>query len=101
MCLIEAMSAGLLCIHPNYAALPETGLGLTWMYQWNEDINTHANNFYRVLEQGIRVMRDQREAIESDLRLQKIQVDRAHNWPSKVVEWTALLDSLVNSKEAE
>jgi len=94
LCLIEAMSAGLLCIHPNLAALPETGMGLTWMYQWSEDINIHANSFYQVLNQGIEVMRNQREAIEADLHLQKIQVDRVHSWKNKSFEWTALLNSL-------
>jgi UDP-glucose:(glucosyl)LPS alpha-1,2-glucosyltransferase len=96
LCLIEAMSAGLLCIHPNLAALPETSMGLTWMYQWSEDPNQHANSFYHVLQQGINVMRDQRDLIETDLRLQKIQVDRVHGWNHKAAEWTALLQSLAN-----
>lgn len=94
LCLIEAMSAGLLCIHPNHAALPETSMGLTWMYQWSEDINQHARGFYAVLDQGIQVMMNKREAIEGDLQLQKIQVDRVHNWKAKADEWTALLRSL-------
>jgi glycosyltransferase involved in cell wall biosynthesis len=96
LALIEAMSAGLLCVHPNYAALTETAMGLTWMYQWNEDFNTHANIFYSVLNQAITVMRNNKEEIQADLRLQKIQVDRVHNWGAKANEWTALLDSLKN-----
>ena len=92
--LIEAMSAGLLCIHPNLAALSETSMGLTWMYQWNEDANAHAGGFMQVLHQGIEVMRNQREAIEADLKLQKIQVDRVHGWNNKANEWKALLESI-------
>lgn len=92
--LIEAMSAGLLCIHPNLAALSETSMGLTWMYQWNEDANAHAGGFMQVLHQGIEVMRNQREAIETDLKLQKIQVDRVHGWNNKANEWKALLESI-------
>ena len=92
--LIEAMSAGLLCIHPNLAALSETSMGLTWMYQWNEDANAHAGGFMQVLHQGIEVMRNQREAIEADLKLQKIQVDRVHGWNNKTNEWKALLESI-------
>ena len=91
--LIEAMSAGLLCIHPNLAALSETSMGLTWMYQWNEDANAHAGGFMQVLHQGIEVMRNQREAIEADLKLQKIQVDRVHGWNNKANEWKALLEA--------
>jgi len=96
LCLIEAMSAGLLCVHPNYAALPETAMGLTWMYQWQEDINLHANAFYQVLSQAIKVVRNQRDELVNDLRLQKMQSDRAHNWKAKAAEWTALLDHLKN-----
>ena len=92
--LIEAMSAGLLCIHPNLAALSETSMGLTWMYQYNEDPNNHAGGFMQVLHQGIEVMRNKREAIEADLKLQKIQVDRAHGWNHKMNEWKALLESI-------
>jgi glycosyltransferase involved in cell wall biosynthesis len=94
LCLIEAMSAGVLCVHPNLAALPETSMGLTWMYQWQEDMNAHANAFYQVLQQAVNVIRTQREEICADLRLQKIQVDRVHNWKAKAAEWSALLQSL-------
>jgi glycosyltransferase involved in cell wall biosynthesis len=94
LCLIESMSAGVLCVHPNLAALPETSMGLTWMYQWQEDANRHANAFYQVLQQGINVIRTQYSDICSDLRLQKIQIDRVHNWNAKAAEWTALLQSL-------
>ncbi|NDD59349.1 MAG: glycosyltransferase [Chlamydiae bacterium] len=34
--LIEAMSAGLICVHPNLGALFDTSGGLTRMYQWQE-----------------------------------------------------------------
>lgn len=96
LCLIEAMSAGLLCIHPNLAALPETSMGLTWMYQWSEDINQHANTFYHVLAQGIDVMRNSADAIRQDLYLQKVQTNRTHNWDGKAQEWTGLLESIKN-----
>jgi glycosyltransferase involved in cell wall biosynthesis len=96
LCLIEAMSAGLLCIHPNIAALPETSMGLTWMYQWSEDKNQHASTFYHVLAQGVNVMRNNREQIKQDLYLQKVQTDRTHNWEGKAQEWTGLLESIKN-----
>lgn len=97
LCLIEAMSAGLLCIHPNLAALPETSMGLTWMYQWSEDAVAHAIEVYKLLHEAVEVMRNQRDAIEADLRLQKVQVDRVHNWKSRAAEWGVLLESLANA----
>jgi glycosyltransferase involved in cell wall biosynthesis len=51
--LIEAMSAGLLCVHPNYGALPDTSGGLTIMYQGDEDLNLHAQIFANTLNQAI------------------------------------------------
>jgi len=95
--LIEAMSAKLLCVHPNYGALTETAMGLTWMYQWNEDKNAHASNIYSILQQAINIFRTQREAIDADLHLQKIQTDRIHSWTNKAPEWTALLHSVVSN----
>jgi hypothetical protein len=92
--LIEAMSAKLLCVHPNLAALPETSMGLTWMYQWNEDKQSHAQQFFQVLHQAINVMTNERDKVKFDLDLQKVQVDRNHNWQGKALEWTALLESL-------
>jgi UDP-glucose:(glucosyl)LPS alpha-1,2-glucosyltransferase len=53
ICLMEAMSAGLLCVHPNYAALPETAANLTWMYQWHENQNAHAQIFYEMMKEAI------------------------------------------------
>ena len=98
--LIEAMSAGLLCVHPNYAALPETAMGLTWMYQWNEDKNQHASVFYNVLQQAINVVRDQKDLLANDLKLQKIQTDRVYGWHAKAAEWNALLESITRKIDA-
>jgi UDP-glucose:(glucosyl)LPS alpha-1,2-glucosyltransferase len=53
ICLMEAMSAGLICVHPNYAALPETAANLTWMYQWHENPNSHAQIFYEMTKEAI------------------------------------------------
>ena len=46
--LIEAIKSGLLCIHPNYGALPETAANATVMYDYNEDPATHANLAYAI-----------------------------------------------------
>lgn len=46
--LIEAIKSGLLCIHPNYGALPETAANATVMYDYNEDAATHANLAYAI-----------------------------------------------------
>lgn len=49
LCLIEAMAAGLSCVHSSLGALPETSRGLTYMYGYNENLNSHANIFASML----------------------------------------------------
>jgi glycosyltransferase involved in cell wall biosynthesis len=54
--LIESMSGRLMCVHPNFGALPDTSAALTTMYQMNENHNTHANIFYQYLDHAIQVV---------------------------------------------
>lgn len=54
--LIEAMSAGNLCVHPNYGALYETAANQTLMYQWNENPEKHAEIFIKELEKAIHLI---------------------------------------------
>jgi len=53
LCLIEAMSAGLSCVHSSYGALPETSGGITSMYSYEEDHNIHANKLFNTLQRCI------------------------------------------------
>jgi len=54
---MEAMSAGLACVHPNNGALYETAAGWTLMYQWHDDPHAHAAVFYRTVMTAIHVLR--------------------------------------------
>jgi hypothetical protein len=89
------MSAGLLCVHPNLGGLVETSMGLTAMYQWQEDIDAHAREFFSVLRHAVDLVRTRRDALSPSLELQKAQVDRVHNWKDRAKQWTALLESLL------
>ena len=53
LCLIEAMSAGLTCVHSSLAALPETSMMQTMMYTYSENMLHHANIFYANLHAAI------------------------------------------------
>lgn len=55
--LIEAMSAGCLCVHPNLAGLSDTCGSLTVSYQFDQDANVHANKFYHLLSHTIQTIR--------------------------------------------
>ena len=90
--LMEAMSAGLLCVHPNYGALPETAANWTNMYNWHEDLNTHAQIFYNVLDVSIQSIIDKTQT--NKLVHQKNYADAFYSWAPRLVEWRSLLESV-------
>jgi UDP-glucose:(glucosyl)LPS alpha-1,2-glucosyltransferase len=93
--LMEAMSAGLLCVHPNYGALYETAANLTMMYQWSADKNVHAGIFLRTLDRAIGLLKSDPESLQPGLALQQRYADAVHGWDQRTAEWDALLRSLV------
>lgn len=93
--LIESMSAGLVCVHPNYGALPETASRWTAMYQWNENPNSHASVFYQVLKSTINSY--ELPEFKSNLGIQKMCTDVFHNWTSRSSEWEALLTQVAQA----
>lgn len=96
--LMEAMSAGLLCVHPNLGALYETAGNWTNMYQWDEDINRHANLFFQVLDDAITNYWE--EGTQSRLNSQKAYSNVFYNWNVRAYQWEALLRSLINEPRA-
>jgi glycosyltransferase involved in cell wall biosynthesis len=98
LCLIEAMSAGLICAHSNYGALSETAANWTHMYQYSEDMNEHANIFYSVLKGAIEDVKNLDEAsYNSKILTQKAYADVFYNWELLQQQWLALLTSLENA----
>lgn len=91
--LMEAMSAGLLCVHPNYGALYETAAGWTTMYQWTEDLNQHAMAFYHVLDVAIQGLH--KAEIQSSLSAQAAFANINYSWAGRVPYWNTYLEGLV------
>ena len=54
--LIEAIKSQVICIHPNYGALPETSANATITYDFKDNLNDHANYAYSVAKQLVQVM---------------------------------------------
>jgi UDP-glucose:(glucosyl)LPS alpha-1,2-glucosyltransferase len=90
--LMEAMAAGMLCVHPNYAALPETAANWTYMYPMQEDLNAHAFSFYNALGTAIHSIEDDDQ---SRLKSQSAYANVFYNWDMRVHQWNALLQSLL------
>ncbi len=98
--LMEAMSAGLICVHPNYAALPETSANLTWMYQWHEDQNGHAQTFYLMLKEAIKAVLSQDPGVEEKSRMVKGYADLFYGKDFRLQQWINFLMSIENEPTA-
>lgn len=95
--LMEAMSAKLVCVHPNYGALMDTSGSITRMYQWDEDPNHHAGRFYNVVDRAIQDIKS--GASKAEVEYGKFYADNRFNWARRIQEWKALLAMLKQMKE--
>jgi UDP-glucose:(glucosyl)LPS alpha-1,2-glucosyltransferase len=96
--LMEAMSARCLCVHPDYAALPETAANWTFQYSYHEEPNRHAGTFYNVLDAALAMLDEKRddEALEVKLMGQKKYADVFYAWEKRRMEWEGFLESFKN-----
>lgn len=94
--LLEAMSAGCLCVHPNYGCLPETSANWTMMYDYHDKIIAHEERFYQCLKKAIDIVND--KETQNHLKKQKEYVDYLFNWENKTKAWIDLLEDLKNSE---
>ena len=92
--LMESMSAGLVCVHPNLAALPETSGGLTSMYQYLDDRNKHAALFYYNLDHAIDVVNT--TAAQNYLKFVKAYADSRFNSNKIGNQWKYIMEDLSN-----
>jgi UDP-glucose:(glucosyl)LPS alpha-1,2-glucosyltransferase len=93
--MLEAMSAGLVCVHPNLGALPETSGGLNVMYHGNmEDKNLHASMFAGNLNAAIQLVRDNNQT--NMVKFNKLFVDSRYNIEFIKNKWNHMLKDLVN-----
>jgi len=90
--LIEAMSAGCICVHPNLAALPETSGGLTLMYDGSTDIKDHTSIFAASLQYTIDNVR--KNNLSNLREFIKLYADSRHSWDNVIIRWKSLIQSL-------
>jgi glycosyltransferase involved in cell wall biosynthesis len=92
--MLEAMSAGLVCVHPNFGALPETSGALNIMYHGDfEDRNTHANIFINHLNGAINFVRSGEHKYMQNFN--KTFVDSRYNIARIKNLWEIMLNDLV------
>lgn len=97
LCLMEAMSAGLACVHSSLGALPETASNWTFQYDFDEEHNRHANKFYPLMEHVINLIRDSPPYVE--LRSQKSYTDLFYSWDLRKYQWKDLFDNLIQENK--
>lgn len=91
--LIEAMSAGLICVHPNLGALPDTSGGLTWMYQYDQDPTIHANRFANIL--GIAIENVISPGVQKQAEFAQLYANIRFDWRRKAAAWKATLEGML------
>jgi glycosyltransferase involved in cell wall biosynthesis len=93
--MLEAMSAGLVCVHPNLAALPETSGGLNMMYNLDlENRSNHAHKFINYLDIAIQMVRNENH--HSMVTFNKHFVDNRYNIKRIKQMWDITLNDLNN-----
>lgn len=90
--LIEAMSAGLICVHPNYGALSDTAGGTTYMYQGDYDLQQHATIFANTLYNVIAMINNNK--YDNYLQFTKNYADVRFNITKIVKQWEVQLNEL-------
>ena len=91
--LMEAMSSGMVCVHPNYGALPETSGGLNIMYNGHQDMNQHANVFAAHLNAAIALVRENKET--DMIRFNKFYADNKYDIRRATQTWDNMLQGLL------
>jgi UDP-glucose:(glucosyl)LPS alpha-1,2-glucosyltransferase len=93
--MLEAMSAGLVCVHPNYGALPETSGALNIMYRGDmEDPQHHCNILVQHLDAAIRLVNS--SSHKNLISFNKAYVDSRYNINRIVSQWEIMLKDLLH-----
>jgi UDP-glucose:(glucosyl)LPS alpha-1,2-glucosyltransferase len=80
--LIEAIEHGVIPIHPNFGALPETAGSNSFMYDYTEDYNANASTLYAILK----------HLIDNNIHYSKIiNKNSKHTIQSFTNKWTSIL----------
>lgn len=92
--LMEAMSAGVIAVHPNLGALFETAANNTVMHQMQNDINDHIHIFQVNIENSIRNLLDGGDLLDMSLEA-SCYANKHHNWGKVSAIWRSFLLSLI------
>jgi|TARA_B110000908_G_scaffold142137_1_gene170168 glycosyltransferase involved in cell wall biosynthesis len=91
--LLEAMSAGCICVHSSLAALPETAANWTFQYDFTEDMQEHATRHAVTLMDALRVLKD--DNMQARLNMQMSYTNGFYGWSVREQQWKTFLTNLL------
>jgi len=97
--LMEAASAGCLCVVPNLGALPETGANFPWMYGFEEDPDKHAQVHGHILGRAIEHFWD--DDVQNLLKIQRSYFDMFYNWDLRGGQWQQFIHAIEDTPEVK
>lgn len=92
--LMESMSAGLICVHPNIGALYETAANWTYMYNWHENNEDHVDLHCAMLDSAVKSMKENRESYIKQVSMIKSYADFFYDWEGRKHQWKDFLNSV-------
>lgn len=98
MSAMEAMTAKCLVVAPNYGALAETLANFNLSYDWTEDKRIHAEIFEQKLHSAIQMICN--GEAEDLLVQQKAYADRFYNKSTRINEWIAFLNKVIDGHQS-
>ena len=98
--LIEAIKSQVICVHPNFGALPETASNATIMYDYHEDMGKHANFCYSVTKQLLDTIISTPGYFNGFTRSDRFALAR-NNMQSYTTMWNALIRNLIEALEED
>ena len=97
--MIEAMSAGCICVHSSLAALPETTANWSLMYDFTENKDEHATRCAFMLADAIQLVGD--VTMDDRMDMQKAYTDGFYQWDVRAKQWEGMLMKILRSKGIE
>jgi glycosyltransferase involved in cell wall biosynthesis len=92
MCLIEALSSGLYCITNDLSVLPETGMGLTDIYKFQNDIDKEYKFVAEKIISSIELIRSK----SFDGKNQSEAVNSYYSIDKAIKSWKSLSKTITN-----
>lgn len=93
LALIEAMSAGLVCIHSDYAALQETSANWNHTYAMTENEEGHARRLHNRLESFLPEL----NTLKGRAVMASDYVNAFYDINNRALQWEALLRGMLNA----